>query len=92
MHNGSPKNVLVIAHHFPPLKSVGIYRTLRYIKHFKENNLNPVVLTIGNPDLQFNAVDFNADNIVEFDYPVYRVNSWYVKPLWHIPAMAALCR
>ena len=42
------KRVLIIAYHFPPARSAGIYRPLKFAKYLPDLGWEPVILTVKN--------------------------------------------
>lgn len=42
--------VLMIAYYFPPIASVGVFRTLKFAKYLSRFGWEPVILTVRNPD------------------------------------------
>jgi len=44
------KKVLIIAYHFPPARTAGIYRPIKFAKYLPQFGWEPVILTIKNPD------------------------------------------
>ena len=88
------KRILVIAYHFQPQQSVGKYRTMRFLRHFRENDLSATVLTVKNPDPQFDPCT-DEEVLDEYHgFPVLRVKVWPIKWLWALPTIFVkrLCR
>ena len=40
------RNVLVVAHQFPPKSGPGVHRSLQLVKYLRDFGYNPIVLTV----------------------------------------------
>ncbi|MCS4471994.1 hypothetical protein JQ032_01445 [Clostridium botulinum] len=47
------KKVLIIAYYFPPLGWSGVQRTLKFVKYLKDFGWQPIVVTVGKTDFQY---------------------------------------
>ena len=59
------KNVLIIAHEFPPFAGSGVQRTLKFIKYLPLFGWNPIVLTVNSDGkmLKYQDTDFINENL-----------------------------
>jgi len=51
------RKVLMVAYHFPPVASVGVFRVVKFAKYLPRFGWKPVVLAARNPDLNMTRVD-----------------------------------
>lgn len=70
------KKLLVIAYFFPPSGSVGVYRTLKFVKYLPEFGWEPVVLTVSNG--KFPVYDESLMDLIPPGLQVHRAPSWEV--------------
>ncbi len=71
------KNVLLIAHEFPPIGGVGVQRPFKFAQYLKEFGWNPIVLTqVARYSATWDASLLDALS----DVPIYRAND----PMTHI--------
>jgi glycosyltransferase involved in cell wall biosynthesis len=70
------KKLLVIAYFFPPSGSVGVYRTLKFVKYLPEFGWEPVVLTVSNG--KFPVYDASLMKLIPAGVEVHRAPSWEV--------------
>src|SRR5512132_3440110 len=68
------KKLLVIAYFFPPSGSVGVYRTLKFVKYLPEFGWEPVVLTVSNG--KFPVYDESLLKLIPAGVEVHRCASW----------------
>lgn len=51
--SGSAKKVLVVTYYWPPSGGAGVQRFLKFVKYFRDYDIEPVVLTCANPTYPF---------------------------------------
>ena len=54
-------NILIITDMFPPLSTVGVMRTTKFIRYLPDFGWNPVVLTCRHPNDRQDALDFETE-------------------------------
>ncbi|MHA1251804.1 MAG: glycosyltransferase, partial [Candidatus Helarchaeota archaeon] len=74
------KKVLLIAYHFPPIKTSGIYRFLRIGRWLLEYNWEPIVLTTKHP-LVYGIDHENLEFVQKYFKKVYRHGTFIEKYL-----------
>lgn len=57
------KRVLILTYYWPPAGGSGVQRWLKFVKYFREFNIEPIVFTVENPDYPI------IDNSLESDIP-----------------------
>ena len=70
------KTVLMIAYHFPPSNSVGMQRTVRFVRYLSSFGWRPVVLTAREQDLAETPLDRAWQERLPVELPVYRSRVW----------------
>lgn len=71
------KRVLLIAYYFPPLGWSGVQRTLKYIKHLREFDWEPTVVTVS--DTKFSVRDESLFQELPKDIEVIRLPDVFLK-------------
>jgi hypothetical protein len=68
------KNVLIVAHAFPPIGGIAVQRVLKFTKYLPDYGWQPLILTVAH------SASFMLDNTLSqelpADLPVYRAPSW----------------
>ena len=70
------KTALMIAYHFPPSNSVGMQRTVRFVRYLSDLGWQPVVLTAREQDLVGTPLDRAWGERLPAALPVYRSRVW----------------
>jgi glycosyltransferase involved in cell wall biosynthesis len=65
------KKVLIIAGEFPPIKTIGRLRTVKFVQHLQSFGWTPIVLTLATtPD----TYDSSLENEIPENVEIYRIN------------------
>lgn len=82
------KNVLIIAYHFPPARSAGIYRPVKFAKYFPEFGWNPVILAVKNPDSKITDASLlkelppNTKIYLSYSLELIRFENWVYERIY----------
>ncbi|WP_298263977.1 glycosyltransferase family 4 protein [uncultured Lutibacter sp.] len=68
------KKVLIITYYWPPAGGSGVQRWLKFVKYFRDFNIEPIVYTIANPN--YPIIDDTLINEIPKDIEILR------KPIW----------
>ena len=80
------RRVLFVCYYAPPQTSVGVHRTLRFLKDLPSLGIDVELLTLGNPDPQFCPASADPRSVPRLHgAPLHHVDEWPVKPLWQWP-------
>lgn len=66
------KQVLIIAHIFPPIGGSGVQRTLKFVKYLQQYGWQPTILTVG--DTVYPLIDASLLNEVPDDIEIIRID------------------
>ncbi len=73
------KSVLIVAYDFPPMRSSGIYRPLKFARYLRDFGWRPVILSVANPPP--GPKDDRLLQQLPSDTPIYRATSYELKRL-----------
>ncbi len=91
MKKSDMKNVLIIAYHFPPARSAGIYRPVKFAKYFPDFGWRPVILSVKNPEVE--VTDASLLKQLPSETPIYlaysveleRIENWVFQRIYGKP-------
>jgi glycosyltransferase involved in cell wall biosynthesis len=68
------KKALIITYYWPPAGGSGVQRWLKFVKYFRDFNIEPVVYTVDNPD--YPIVDISLKNDIPKDIEILKQPIW----------------
>ncbi len=74
------KKVLIITYYWPPSGGAGVQRWLKFVKHLRENNWEPVVYTPLNPEIPYRDESLLHDiptDIEVISTKIFEPYAWY---------------
>ena len=82
------KSVLIIAYHFPPARSAGIYRPVKFSKYLPDFGWRPVILSVKNPDTKIiddsllKELPENTKIYKAYSFEFVRIEDWVFEKIY----------